>query len=125
MFCDDESARMSTSLLSSVLFLVAVSLESAPLVLGILFFTFMSHYTVSSYTIDLGDDCSSHHNHIVNPTKESVAVKQKYKCANFINGEEVEDYQCLLVDGVFDEAGYKVCDGKAFCPMCYRVKKGK
>jgi hypothetical protein len=120
----EDTSQLSNSLVSSVLFLVAVSLESAPLVLGILFFTFMSNYTVSSYTIDLGDDCP-HHNHIVNPSKESVAVKQKYKCANFINDKEVEDYQCLLADGVFDEAGYKVCDGKAFCPMCYRVKKGK
>jgi hypothetical protein len=109
MFCDE---KLPFTLCSSILLLVAISLESVPLVIGLVLMTFLSNIQINSYDIPL---------EIKEPNKHSIAIQQKYKCANFIDPSE--KYTCLLEDGVFDEAGYKIIDNKVYCPMCYTVIK--
>jgi hypothetical protein len=121
MFCDEG---LPFSLCSSILFLVALSLESVPLVIGIALLTFMSNLQIHSFTVPLADECRKEEKLCDKPCdKHKLAIKQKYKCFNFIN--KSEDYTCLLEDGVFDEAGYKMLDKKVYCPMCYSVEKNK
>jgi hypothetical protein len=118
MFCDEH---LPFSLCSSVLLFVALSLESIPLVIGIVLLTFMSNMQVHSYTIPLEIDEQEQEKEKIN--KHQLAIKQKYKCDNFIN--KSEKYTCLLEDGVFDEAGYKLLGDKVYCPMCYSAIKNK
>ncbi len=115
MFCDEG---LPFSLCSSVLLLVAITLESVPLAVGFVLITILSNLQVHAYTIPLDDNKKE-------IDKNTVAIQQKYKCANFVEREE-EKYKCLLVDGIFDEAGYKLLGNKVYCPMCYSaLKKNK
>ncbi len=124
MFCDEH---LPFSLCSSVLLIVAISLESVPLVIGFVLMTCLSNLQVHSYTIPLEQENKTN--------KHELACKQKYKCANFADlseqekekeqEQEKEKYNCLLEDGTFDEAGYKLLGDKVYCPMCYSVKKNK
>jgi hypothetical protein len=120
MLCQEN---MPFSLCSSIFFLIALSLESVPLVLGILFMTFLS--SVQSYTIQCSDDYDDETRTKTKETnKHKLAIKQKYKCANFIT--PFGDCKCLLEDGVFDEAGYRLLDNKVYCPMCHStLRKNK
>ena len=116
MFCDEQ---LPFSLCSSIMFLIALSLESVPLVIGLILMTLLTNIQIHSYTIPLEDGNSKKRD-----CKHTIAIRQKYKCANFANPSE--KYACLLNDGVFDEAGYKLLDGKVYCPMCYSaIKKTK
>ncbi len=112
MFCDEG---LPFSLCSSILLFVALSLESIPLIIGFLLMTFMSNLQVYTYTIPLEKEKELDDKHM-------VAYKQKYKCFNFLEKDK-DKYQCLLVDGTFDEAGYKLLGDKVYCPMCYSVEK--
>jgi hypothetical protein len=115
MFCDE---RLPFSLCSSILLLVAITLESVPFVIGLILMTFLSNVEVNLSPIPLDKE-----KEIKEPDdKHALACKQKYKCANFIEGEK-EKYTCLLADGVFDEAGYKLLGNKVYCPMCYSALK--
>lgn len=109
MFFDEN---LPFSFCSSILLIMALSLESVPLVIGLVLMTFLSNVQIQSYTIPLETEKDF--------DKHQIAIQQKYKCANFI---EKDKYTCLLEDGVFDEAGYKMLDSKVYCPMCYSVKK--
>jgi hypothetical protein len=109
MFCDEG---LPFSLCSSILLFIALSLESVPLVIGILILTYFNNTSVQAYTIKLDDEVKS-------DDKRSIAIKQKYKCFNYADVVEDDKYKCLLKDGVFDEAGYKMLGGKVYCPMCY------
>jgi len=115
MFCDEH---LPFSLCSSVLLIVALSLESAPFIIGVILMSFLTNMQIHSYTIPLENEKEP-----VETNKNKIAIQQKYKCANFIN--KSEDYTCLLEDGVFDEAGYKMLDKKVYCPMCYSAIKNK
>jgi len=117
MFCDEH---LPFSLCSSILLFVALSLESIPLVIGIVILTFMSNMQVHSYAIPLEIDEKEVEQE---KDKHQLAIQQKYKCDNFIH--KSEEYTCLLEDGVFDEAGYKMLGSKVYCPMCYSVMKKK
>lgn len=110
MFCDEG---LPFSLCSSILLIVALSLESVPLIIGVVLMTVFSNIQVHAYAIPLEKE-----------PDDKIACKQKYKCANFTEGEN-KKYQCLLADGVFDEAGYKLLGDKVYCPMCYSVGKNK
>ena len=119
MFCDE---RLPFSLCSSVLMLIALSLESVPLIMGLILMTILSNIQVHSYTIPLEDECNKEDKPCDKPCdKHTLACKQEYKCYNFIN--KSENYTCLLKDGTFDEAGYKLFNDKVYCPMCYSVVK--
>jgi hypothetical protein len=113
MFCEEN---LPISLCSSILFFIAVSLENIQLVIGLLLVMFLSNVSVHSYSIDLEKDLEEKKD----LDKHKIAIKQKYKCANFAS-----DYKCLLEDGVFDESGYKMLDSKVYCPMCFSVNKRK
>lgn len=99
MFCDEK--------LQFLLF-IALVLESMPLVIGLIIMTFLSNVQV----VNLEGE----------PNKHTIAIQQKYKCANFLDQKE---YKCLLEDGVFDEAGYKIMNNKVYCPMCCSALKKK
>ena len=113
MFCDE---RLPFTLCSSILLLIAISLESVPLVIGLILMAFFSNAQIQTYTIPLEDEKEK-------SDKHKLAIEQKYKCANFIDPSE--KYSCLLADGVFDEAGYKMLNKKVYCPMCYSAIKNK
>lgn len=113
MFCEE---KLPFSLCSSILLFTAISLESIPLIIGIVLMTLLTNISVQSYTIDL-EKCEP-----IVLDKDKIAIKQKYKCANF--GTD-DDYKCPLEDGVFDESGYKMLDCQVMCPMCYSVHKKK
>jgi hypothetical protein len=117
MFCDEG---LPFSLCSSILLLIAITLESVPLAVGFILITFLNNIQFQSYTIPLEKDQKEE---IKEKSKHSIAIQQKYKCANFIDKSEI--YNCLLKDGVFDEAGYKTLDNKVYCPMCYSAIKNK
>ncbi len=127
MFCDEG---LPFSLCSSILMLIALSLESIPLIIGLVLMTFMNNLQLYSYTIPLEEYKEQEKEPKEKEPKEKepkekheIAIQQKYKCYNFIN--KSERYTCLLEDGVFDEAGYKLLDQKVYCPMCYSVIKKK
>ena len=118
MFYDE---KLPFTLCSSILLLIAISLESVPLVIGLVLMTFLSNMQIHSYTIPLENEPLD--KVPIETCKQSIAIQQKYKCANFVDPSE--KYTCLLEDGVFDEAGYKILDNKVYCPMCYSVIKKK
>ena len=116
MFCDDH---LPFSLCSSMLLFVAISLESIPLVIGLILMTFLSNVqVVQSFPLEEEKEKEKENN------KHTIAIQQKYKCANFLENEK-ENYKCLLEDGVFDEAGYKILNHKVYCPMCCSALKKK
>jgi hypothetical protein len=119
MFCDEH---LPFSLCSSILLIVAISLESVPLVIGLVLMTVLTNIQVHSYTIPLEEEKEKEKEKEKEPDdKHTLACKQKYKCENFVN--KSVKYTCLLKDGTFDEAGYKLLGDKVYCPMCYSVVK--
>ena len=112
MFCDEG---LPFSLGFSILLIFALYLESVPVVMGLILMTCLNNMHMHAYTMPLVEEETKETN------KHKLAIQQKYKCANFIY--KSHDYTCLLEDGVFDEAGYKMLGSKVYCPMCFSVIK--